>query len=711
MKGSDRHRKNRSAKQKSRSFLPALVAVSGACGLAANPVNALELGDVRIESTLGQPLRASIAYALNPNEQLFDFCIYLRPGAVDAAIPTVSRARVTITNNTIVLTGNTPIKDPLLSMQVAVDCPYTPNLSRQYTMIVDPVRPDATTRFAVVSKTNSAGAPTQRTASIEQQPRAAAAPARTATNETTFNETPIAAETEYVVQVGDSISGIASRIENRTIGLWPAISAIVTANPGAFIEGDPNKLMAGSVLIIPELTGIPVAGELPAELRAADAPQQFDAVEPGSFESDVVVALPDPLQQPVVAASVEPVAEPTDSTQAFAPIEPVAVIEEAVVAAAIGDEIFFEDPISEEIGNASSADDPGLRPGDIIVSTESSGTGDAAVAPVVNRASSSTTSTSGAWSWLIWLGGSGLAIIGGLFLFGRKLREMFGSVAVGAPQESVVPADEEPTQTNPAITDVDFQFDDVVPQDAISLDADLDIGTGLQDSSEIDVAQDFGFTDSGQVDNKIDHEFTEEAAREIEEEPTDMISPSHREEESSILETEISSEDDDYDMSMIVDATKQSIDEFDATAKDLQAVQIGAPTEDEYVVSDNTLNQDVDLQVLEQDYEDEFTATQALNIEIEKAAAELVNNMEEHESAVSPEALALEPTAEMPARSHDPEITAELTANIPADIEAVNDDDAIQRDPDITSKLAAAGSDITVEMQVESGKVDTKKKS
>ena len=715
VKEPDRHRKNRSAKQKSHSFLPALVAVSGACGLAATPVNALELGDVRIESTLGQPLRASIAYALNPNEQLFDFCIYLRPGAVDAAIPTISRARVTITNNTIILTGNTPIKDPLLSMQVAVDCPYTPNLSRQYTMIVDPVLHDATTRFAAVSKTNSAVAPTQRTASTVQQPRAAAVPARTPTNETTLDESPIAAETEYLVQVGDSISGIASRIENRTIGLWPAISVIVSANPGAFIEGDPNKLMAGSVLIIPELTGVPVAGELPAELPVADAPQQFDAAEPGSFESDVVVDLPDPVQQPAVAASVEPVAEPAESAREFAPIEPVAVIDEAVVgaaiAAAIADEIFVEDPISEDIENASSAADPGLRPGDIIVSTESSGAGNAAVAPVANRASSSTTSTSGAWSWLIWLGGSGLAIIGGLFLFGRKLREMFSSVAVGAPQESVALSDAEPTQTNPAITDVDFQFDDVVPQDAISLDADLDVGTGLQDSSEIDVAQDFGFTASGQVENKIDHELTEEAAREIDEEPTDMISPSHREEESSILDTEISSEDDDYDMSMIVDATKQSIDEFDATAKDLHAVQLGSPSEDEYVVSDDTLNQDVDLQVLEQDYEDEFTATQALNIEIEKAAAELVNNMEEHESALSPEALALEPTAEMPARSHDPEFTAELTANIPADIEAVNDDDAIQDDPDITSKLAAAGSDITVEMQIESGKVDTKKKS
>jgi len=700
-------------------LLPALVAVGGVCGLATSPVTALELGEVKVESTLGQPLRASIAYALNPNEQLFDFCIYLRPGGIDAAIPAISRARVTITNNTIILTGNTPIKDPLVSMQVAVDCPYTPNLSRQYTMIVDPVRSDATTRFAAVPNASSAATP--QTASTAQQTRPTAAPARVQAqaqaSRTTSNESPIATETEYLVRTGDSISGIASRIENRTIGLWPAISAIVAANPGAFIEGDPNKLMAGSVLVIPALSSIPVEAERPAEQTVADAAQQNDLVETVSLEADVVVALPNPVQQAVAATAVEPVAEPTESIPEFAPIEPVAVVDEVFVETTASNEpvvenLLIEEPFIEEKESAGSAADAELRPGDIVVATESSASGDSVVVPVVSSVNSSTTSTSGAWSWLIWLGGSGLAITGGLLLFGRKLREMFGSVAIGGPEESVAPAEEEPTQTNPTISDVDFQFDDVMPEDAISLDADLDAGTGLQDGADMDVAQDFGFSTTGEVNNEIDHEFTEEAAREIEEDPTDMIAPSHREEDSSILETESSADDDDYDMSMIVDATKQSIDEFDATAKDLQAVQIGAPADDEYLLSDNTLNQDVDLEVLEQDYEDELTATQALNVEIEKAAAELVTKMEEPESALSPEALALEPTAEMPARrSDDPEITAELTANIQGDIEAVNDDDAIEDDPDITSKLAAAGSDITVEMQVESGRVDTKKKS
>jgi hypothetical protein len=66
----------------------------------------------------------------------------------------------------------------------------------------------------------------------------------------------------------------------------------------------------------------------------------------------------------------------------------------------------------------------------------------------------------------------------------------------------------------------------------------------------------------------------------------------------------------------------------------------------------------------------------------------------------------LEPTVEMSMTEDDSGTHPELTANIPVDIDALNDDLV---DPDITSKLAAAGSDLTIEMEVESGSVDTKK--
>ena len=48
----------------------ALVVVGGT--IAAAPASALELGEIRIHSSLGQPLRASISYTLGPNEALSD---------------------------------------------------------------------------------------------------------------------------------------------------------------------------------------------------------------------------------------------------------------------------------------------------------------------------------------------------------------------------------------------------------------------------------------------------------------------------------------------------------------------------------------------------------------------------------------------------------------------------------------------------------------
>jgi hypothetical protein len=57
----------------------------------------------------------------------------------------------------------------------------------------------------------------------------------------------------------------------------------------------------------------------------------------------------------------------------------------------------------------------------------------------------------------------------------------------------------------------------------------------------------------------------------------------------------------------------------------------------------------------------------------------------------------------------NPDQTAELTTNLPTSLQAENDETAAEQTSATTIELSAAGSDITVEMQVESGKVDTKK--
>jgi hypothetical protein len=370
---------------------------------------------------------------------------------------------------------------------------------------------------------------------------------------------------------------------------------------------------------------------------------------------------------------------------------------------------------------------PEMRPGDIIVGTDSPfvvPVGDdeiidipdtAIPAPQVSRPVPAITSTqtgdsgiSGAWSWLMWLGGAGLALILGLLMFGRQIRERFGSVPVGVPAAPSRRREDTAAPQPAVIADTDYELhDDTLNSRSITLDADLDSGSGLQDAADMDVAQDFGFSASGASITQVDLEISEQASREEEPQATDIIPPSEQRKE-TILESEIMPTDDtvsqDYDMSMMVDATKNIVEDDDETAKDLMAVTLNTDGGMDGDTSEQPLNKEVDYTILEQDYEDELTATQALNKEIEEAARALVERMDDMDVSGGE-------TAEMPGVK-DPEITAELTAKLPASGVAQNEDfdDSSVIIPELTAETAEmplADSDGTLEM--ESGSVDTKK--
>jgi hypothetical protein len=378
---------------------------------------------------------------------------------------------------------------------------------------------------------------------------------------------------------------------------------------------------------------------------------------------------------------------------------------------------------------------PELRPGDVfvspigparreIVNPDAATDGPLVAVPIAHAEAADNNGTSGAWNWLLWLGGTGVALILGLLLFGRVLRERFGSFGFRKVEIPPRRRDDDPTQETRVVREIDFEFEDMINAQAISLDADLDAGTGLDPSTEIDVAQDFGFSASGQVDTEqLDLEITAEAAREPEEAPTDVIAPNHRQEMETILESEDPPSDDEteeYDMSMIVDATKQPLGDYDATAKDLHAVMVEVTgTDDDY-----TMDGTVDYRDLEQDYEEEFTATQAANAEIEKAALELARRMDEDdtfnvtaemstigatEEILAPDRTIEQSTAEMPTVS-DPDMTAELTSNLPTSIEAENDALADDGPSDVTVEMTAAGSDITIDTRLDTARIDTKGK-
>ena len=649
-----------------RSLLP-LVAIGG--GLAAAPASALELGDLTVQSNLGQPLRASIAYALAPNEMLSNTCVSVSPGRSTSGLPGIGSNTIRITERAIIISGTSAVREPMMATRVTIDYPYTPNLSREYMLLVDP---------AGVPQTANVAAPTAA-APVEAAPAPQAAPRARA-----VDSTPIAATGRYQVQPGDTLSKIAQRVQNRTIKLWPAVDLIFQMNPDAFIDSDPNKLKAGAWLTIPSLDGSSapvVAADVPAPVEATTPVVEPAAAEASAYEPPIVEATTETAPAEMVAETVatEPLVDTT------ADLKP-------------GDVILADDnPFAE----------PADTPTVVIPDTELEGPQTTSASPNVPTAIISTGSRSESTSLLAWLIGGGLAVIIGLLLFGRRIRERFGSTPIAPvaahPQRRASDRTEEVVAiADETIEEEVYDLEDDSPtEENLTLDAELVMGTGFDDSSDMEVAEDIGYPSPTEVD--IELPFEPEPVAEVE---TDIIPPVRAEIE-SILESEVLPDDEDYDMSVIMDATKMPQPE-DVTKHDLKAVEVGAS--DDTLIADNyTISKEVDYDILEQDYEEELSATQALNQEIARAAAELTENLDEagddDVTSEMPMATVTEldvtasleqpedDTAEME-QSHDPSETGAVTVNMTAE--------------DKTAEMPAAGNDDTVEMDVEGGKVDTK---
>jgi hypothetical protein len=211
-----------------------------------------------------------------------------------------------------------------------------------------------------------------------------------------------------------------------------------------------------------------------------------------------------------------------------------------------------------------------------------------------------------------------------LVLLGIRVRNYFGSRPIAPAQ----PPREAPTSDTgdsddsvsfadsgsiDSLGDVDVLIDDDSPTaENLALDADLLSGSGLADGTDVDIAQDFSFA----ATTELDLELPAEAAANTDSPETDILPPLHANEQ-EILDSELLPDDGDYDLSVIVDATKMPNPE-DVTRRDLEAVQVD--DDDETLIGNEyTVSKEVDYKVLEQDYEDEMTATQAINEEIMKA--------------------------------------------------------------------------------------------
>ena len=622
---------NTSSKLKS-----ALVVVGGS--LAAAPASALELGDIKVHSTLGQPLRASIAYALSPNEMVSDTCVSLQPMMGAGGLPSIDRGSLIVTDGVIAITGSSIIREPLVSMRVAINCQYTPRLTRDYMMFIDPMDAaviEAPTPERVAAQPQLDAQPVIRRTPVAERPR-------------NVVSEPIAEATRFQVPAGATLGEIAQQVENRPVGVWKTANLIFDMNPDAFIDNDPNKLKAGSWLMIPSF-----GADAPVTVADAAVPTAADPVVP---PADSVAY--EPVSNPVDPAAAEPEARSSESP--LVDLQPGDVVIDA------------NNPYVTPV--ASTSTETVVIPDTQLEGPQTTSTSPNVPVAVIRQATPTETSTT---NWLWWLGGGGGAIILALVLFGRRFRDGFGSspIAPAAPQRRASDGD---TQNLQAASGIEVEFANLpVATESLAIDADLIVGTGLQQGTEVDVAQDFGFAATTELDLELPEEISSGGASS----QTDILPPL-RTDEHSILESEVMPEDDDYDMSVIVDATKMPRPD-DATQPDLAAIQVDDGDET-LITGDYTVSQEVDYNIIEQDYEDEMTATQALSAEILKAADDLTVSLDEVDLAAdetSEMPLASDETSEMPlATVHELDVTSQMPIR---DQKEIGDDDDTGVNPTI----------------------------
>ena len=240
-----------------------LVGLSVSALLALAPTaEALELGNARVTSTIGQTLRVEIPYRTHGYERLTAACVSLEPAA-RGQLPAYTQATTVSTRDGVIaIQGNARVLDPLVGLNLRVACAGVPHIVRSYELFVNPA---VTASAAPTPRV----APSVRAQTAIRSPRPRPVPSARSRGDSGASIVP---GQTYVVVRGDTLSGIAARIVPRDVALWPAVEQLFAANPDAFDGGDLNRLREGATLSIPLFGASAAATTQPARTEPKPAP-------------------------------------------------------------------------------------------------------------------------------------------------------------------------------------------------------------------------------------------------------------------------------------------------------------------------------------------------------------------------------------------------------------------------------------------------------
>ena len=242
---------------------------------------ALGLGRMVVQSSLGEGLRAEIDVSSLTPEEAANLKVRIaspesyRAAGVDynAVLPSaqVSLQRRSDGRPYLRIVSDKVVQEPFVDVILELNW-NTGRLVREYTMLFDP--PSTRTQVATPATpavvaaapapapAPSAPAPAEPRAAAATppvaraaEPRAAAPkPAAPAPAPSAPAAAPKAAPSAegYRVQSGDTLSGIAGRVQPQGLSLDQMLVALYRANPQAFVDNNMNRLKSGVVLTVPE---------------------------------------------------------------------------------------------------------------------------------------------------------------------------------------------------------------------------------------------------------------------------------------------------------------------------------------------------------------------------------------------------------------------------------------------------------------------------
>ncbi len=214
-----------------------LAALPGAVPLAG----AFGLGHVVVLSTLGQPLSANIEITQITPDEARSLRVGVAPDSMYAAqhlnySDALQGASVLLRQDAaghayLHLSGTRPVHEPFVDLLLRADW-SNGEITRNYTLLLDPPGFREPGAAPIVPQ---ATAPLAH--AVQRTLPAAQAPAR--------------AGSGYTVQRGDTLFSIARSYSGGEVSLEQMLAALYSANQGAFIDGDINRLRAGAVLKVP----------------------------------------------------------------------------------------------------------------------------------------------------------------------------------------------------------------------------------------------------------------------------------------------------------------------------------------------------------------------------------------------------------------------------------------------------------------------------